>query len=232
MILLLMNNPREEDKKLFKYEVLRARLEIREFFLNTTVRDIYENTGQVLSLVRMQLASFIVQQKGYKTEHISKCGDLVAQSIRDLRSMCRSFYPDVDILKNGGFIEGLETTLNLLELSDGSLIKITGIRKDISDELKLFVFKIILDLLTLIKKTEGKYKSIIVSYTKNEILYALTYSGEEIDLNNSGVNEQDDNLTINDRAKLIEANICCRKNKTGLNRIILKVPLKISLYEY
>jgi hypothetical protein len=223
---------KENKQLLIKYEILRARLEIREFFLKTSVREVYENIGQVLSLVRMQLSIFDPEKLGHKTEDIVQSGDLVGQSIRDLRSMCRSFYPDVDILKNGGFIEGLESTLKILNLSDKETIKLKGTRKDIPEGLRLIAFKMMQDILIAIKKIEGKYKSMVVSYREETIDVTISYTGELIDLNRKNtINIEDVAFSLLDTAQLIEGNISTRKSKAGTISLTLQVPLKISLYE-
>jgi nitrate/nitrite-specific signal transduction histidine kinase len=85
-------NASENQSFLFKYEILRARLETRNFFLKNTVREVYENIGQVLSLVRLQLALIDGASKEEKNideelnVNIESSGKLVGQSIKDLRA--------------------------------------------------------------------------------------------------------------------------------------------------
>jgi hypothetical protein len=223
---------RENKQLLIKYEILRARLEIREFFLKTSVKEVYENIGQVLSLVRMQLSIFDPEKLGHKTEDIVQSGDLVGQSIRDLRSMCRSFYPDVDLLKNGGFIEGLESTLKILDLTDKETIKVKGTPKDMAEGLKLITFKMMQDILIAIQKIEGHYKSMVVSYGEKTVSFTTRYTGELIDINRkNSFSAEDLSLSLTDTAHLIDGNISTRKGKAGTPSLTLQVPLKISLYE-
>jgi hypothetical protein len=223
---------RENKQLLIKYEILRARLEIREFFLKTSVKEVYENIGQVLSLVRMQLSIFDPEKLGHKTEDIVQSGDLVGQSIRDLRSMCRSFYPDVDLLKNGGFIEGLESTLKILDLTNKQTIKVKGTPKDMAEGLKLITFKMMQDILIAIQKIEGHYKSMVVSYGEKTVSFTTRYTGELIDINRkNSFSAEDLSLSLTDTAHLIDGNISTRKGKAGTPSLTLQVPLKISLYE-
>ena len=139
---------------LFRHEALRARLDIRDFFLKNTVREVYENIGQVLSLVRMQLAMLDTNKK-VAMESAESPGHLVGQSIRDLRVMCKSFYPDAEISNEEGFVEALRNTVKILYQLDDPAITINGIEKEIQHELKLVVFKMIQEILTLIKETGG-----------------------------------------------------------------------------
>src|SRR5215210_5391616 len=138
----------QDDKKLIAMiEALRARLEIRDFFLKTAVRDVYENIGQVLSLVRMQLAHLDTTTKVDINEKIDTSGILIGQSIRDLRVMCKSFYPDADLLKEEGLVEGLDNSIRILFPGILPVIEVKGVRKDIEPDLKLIIFKTVLQLL-------------------------------------------------------------------------------------
>src|SRR5215210_9587793 len=128
----------QDDKKLIAMiEALRARLEIRDFFLKTAVRDVYENIGQVLSLVRMQLAHLNTNAKVDINEKIDTSGNLIGQSIRDLRVMCRNFYPDLELLKEEGLVEGAENCIRILFPGIFPVIEIKGVRKAIEPDLKL-----------------------------------------------------------------------------------------------
>ena len=98
----MFENIHEKKKLLFQYEVLRARLCIRDFFLKTAVKEVYENVRQIRAQQVMQLAFFDEKNIEDQKEHIVQSGDLVGQSIADLRTMTRSFYPDVDLLKKYG----------------------------------------------------------------------------------------------------------------------------------
>jgi hypothetical protein len=51
-----MSDQAHHEGMLYQYELLRTRLRIREHYLQTAVKDVYDNIGQVLSLIRLQLA--------------------------------------------------------------------------------------------------------------------------------------------------------------------------------
>src|SRR5688572_30801693 len=121
-------------KTLFELEVLRARLEIRDFFLKNLFREVYENIGQVLSLVRVMLAS-----PGAGTERAS---ELVGKSIRDLRQMCKSFFPDADLLQQNGFANGIKETVEIIYPGSQS-IKLIEATDDIEPGRMLIVFSLV-----------------------------------------------------------------------------------------
>lgn len=216
------------DKLLFINMTLQARLGIRDFFLKNTVREIYENIGQVLSVVRMQLAVLDSSpEKAETDDRTHSPGHLVGQSIRDLRAMCKSFYPDADIMKDGGFTEAFENSIEILFQNTKPAIKIKGEIKDIQPELKLIVFKMILEILTALKEIEAKYVGFIVSYKKQEVELTVSYRGKELvaatDATASGL---DGKLTLQQRAQLIGAKFNVTESKVGTRRIKLTSPLK------
>src|SRR5262245_21081184 len=94
------------NKTLFDLEVLRARLEIRDFFLKDLYREVYENIGQLLSLVRVMLAK--------PGDRVEPASELVGKTIRELREMCRQFYPDEDLLKENGFNQAMSKIIAII----------------------------------------------------------------------------------------------------------------------
>jgi len=216
------------EQLLFRHEVLRARLDIRDFFLKNTVREVYENIGQVLSLVRMQLA-MLDSDKKTAVASIETPGNLVGQSIRDLRVMCKSFYPDADILNETGFVEALWNTVRILFQLPSPVIKIKGVQKEIHSGLRLVVFKMVQQILVLIKESEGIFERLTITYTAEEVKIVILYHGNAISFHNT-INDDEIDLTLEQRAQLINGKLSQTKRKNGLMHIQLLHPLNF-LYE-
>src|SRR5437763_9259831 len=214
---------RSHEQLLFSHEALRARLDIRDFFLKNTVREVYENIGQVLSLVRMQLAMLAADTK-VALKSVESPGNLVGQSIRDLRVMCKSFYPDAEILNDEGFVEALRDTVKILYQSEDPAITVNGIQKEIQPELKLVVFKMIQEILTLVNETGGSFISLDLDYLENEVKTTVIYKGEIIPLDEKTTTDNID-LPLQERAELIKGKLNLNKQKDGLIQIQLSYPL-------
>src|SRR3954454_3116502 len=212
---------KSHEQLLFSHEALRARLDIRDFFLKNTVREVYENIGQVLSLVRMQLAMLATDTKA-PLKSAESPGHLVGQSIRDLRVMCKSFYPDADILNEEGFVEALRDTVKILYQYDEPVITINGIEKETQPELKLVIFKMIQEMLTLIKETGGEFISLAIDYLDYEVKITTLYNGEAIPLGKKTSDNID--LALQERAELIKGKLKLNKHKDGLTQIQLSYP--------
>ena len=72
-------------------EELDSRIEIQERSLHAYAKEIFENIGQVLSLVKLQLQT---------ESKIPEPGKLLAKAISDLRNLTKQLSPD-EIVKNG-----------------------------------------------------------------------------------------------------------------------------------
>ena len=224
-----MNNELQANELLlFRHDVLRARLDIRDFFLKNTVREVYENIGQVLSLVRMQLA-LLDSDKKEVMQSVESPGHLVGQSIRDLRVMCKSFYPDADIISEEGFVEVFRDTIKILYQYTDPVINIKGIQQEIQPDLKLVVFKMIQEMLTLIKESEGTFVSLTIEYVDQQVNFTILYNGTAIPFDNK-ISDDTTDLTLEQRAQLIKGKLSLEKRKNGLMQIQLSHPLKY-LYE-
>src|SRR4051794_40370900 len=111
-----MNYVKTNKKLLYEHEVLWACYEIRDYYLKKNVKDIYENIGQVLSLVRVQL-DLLTNENEISKVDITQSDNLVGKAIQDLRIMSTRFYPETELLAKLGLIQSLEYELKLLEVN-------------------------------------------------------------------------------------------------------------------
>ena len=77
-------------------EELYSRIEIQQRSLQTYSKEIFENVGQVLSLVKLQLQTEDQNSIG----KIEDAGKLLGKAIADLRNLTKQLSPD-EIIKNG-----------------------------------------------------------------------------------------------------------------------------------
>ena len=77
-------------------EELNSRIEIQQRSLEAYSKEIFENVGQVLSLVKLQLQA----ENENATGKISESGKLLGKAIADLRNLTKQLSPD-EIIKKG-----------------------------------------------------------------------------------------------------------------------------------
>lgn len=124
-------------------ESLLSSLDIQGWNLKSFAQELFENTGQLISLAKIQLAS-INPEKGEETINIIKSSDrILGRVIKNLRNLARQLSPS-DILQKG-FISSLEYELeriSQLELWKLDL-HITGKTFRMDSQWELILFSII-----------------------------------------------------------------------------------------
>jgi len=210
-----------------QYEILRARLEIREHFLKNVVKEVYENIGQVLSLIRVQLSLLRLDFEPGKKEKIDSSGELVGKTIRDLRSMCQLFYPEADLISGAGLARAIEQEIKTLSpQAEYHIGEKCIIPETIAEEKGLVLFWIILEILTLISKEQnGIVNSAMVKYSSNEVYITIEYKGEIIKRKKAAVPASNFDLTIFERAALIKGYLEIKSAGHGCKRIKLVTPI-------
>ncbi len=212
---------------LYQYEVLRARLKVREHYLKTVVREVYENIGQVLSLIRVQLSSLNFDIETAGKEKIDTSGELVGQTIRDLRTICQLFYPEQDIITSAGFNRVLVQEINAqYPGAYCNVVEGNSAAANFNGEKGLILFGILLEIFILIKeKQKGNINSAEVKYTNSQLTVGIDYSGEIIRRgkikNRPGLIE----LSIFERATLLGGDLKIKNTGDGNRRIKLVVPI-------
>jgi len=105
--------PMKKTKKTMKLikEELDSRIEIQERSLQVYSKEIFENIGQVLSLVKLQLQT---------ESKIPEPGKLLGKAIADLRNLTKQLSPD-EIIKNGF---GYSIICELKRLSEAGFCRI------------------------------------------------------------------------------------------------------------
>ena len=176
--------PMKKTKKtigLLKAE-LNSRIEIQQRSLQTYSKEIFDNIGQVLSLVKLQLKSL---EEGMETgtPAVSESGKLIGKVISDLRSLTRQLSPDEIIRK--GFAYGIGHELNRLTEAGfcESAFSIQGDPCDLEDVKELVIFCILQQLIYPVLNIcrpgciqigiEYKMKRIIIEVTRE-------YEGEPL----------------------------------------------------
>ena len=214
-------------KLLYQYEVLRTRLEIREHYLKNVVKEVYENIGQVLSLIRVQLSSLRYDLETGRKERIDSSGELVGKTIRDLRNMCQLFYPETEIVNGPGFYQAIEQEIKALYPEAACTMgEESVVPSIIQNEKGLILFGILLEILTLItEKQKGKLHSVAIKYSKNKISIAIDYNGEEMKRDGREDPPGTYNLSIFGRTQLMEGYLQIKKTGYDLIRIKLVIPI-------
>lgn len=89
----------------YEKTLLKAKLALRNHFYTIFVRIVHDDVGQVLSLVRMQVAFYNQQKEENDQLRLMQASEWIARCIKDLRTACRLLKPEEQL---SGYQELLE----------------------------------------------------------------------------------------------------------------------------
>src|SRR5687767_13845730 len=173
----------EEYQKLeYHYEIILARLELKEVFLRTIVQEVYENIGQLLSLIRVQIGLLAGQEN--LVNNIDT-GELIGQAIRDLRNMCRHFYPELELLADDNLSYSLQQEINrIYRGQEINPVQVKGAPGILSQGTQLLLFRMLQEIIYAIRfDEEQKLLKTELHYNKDNLSVNFQYRGKLIDFN-------------------------------------------------
>lgn len=214
-------------KLLYQHEVLRARLGIREHYLKTIVKEVYENIGQVLSLVRVQLTLLDAGYGGEEKEKIDSSGKLVGSAIRDLRHLCQRFQPETDITSTAGFNEAIGQEIKstypdaVYSVQPGSIIPVT-----IGNERALILFNLLLEVLSVLGESKDrKFAEAVITYRPTHIEFLVIYTGEPVKTGRIKSQSNPLDLSVLKRVELLDGSLELKAGKDQKRKIKLVIPI-------
>jgi signal transduction histidine kinase len=209
--------PMKKTKKAIRLirEELISRIEIQQRSLDTYSREIFENVGQVLSLVKLQLLSLQNDERNGSGD-VSDSGKLLGKAITDLRNLTKQLSPD-EVIKNG-FGHSISWELKRLDEAGFCRVDLSEKGNAINlDEAKELVTFCILQQLTypLLDIHQPGYIQINIQYKRNkiEIEVKREFKQEPLLLNTEDIK------ALNQRLKTIGGEIGYKKNSNDILQI-------------
>lgn len=222
-----MSRTADYKELLYQYEILLAKLSVREHYLKTVVRDVYENIGQVLSLIRVQLATLQTGFVNGQKEQVSSSGELVGQTIRELRTMCSFFYPEENILGDKGLAASIreELAASHPEVVCDIAADTTGLAGFDKDQ-SVLLFSILMEIFQLIEeKGKGRLLTFSMSAGSGLLQIIIDYEGELIWRKKSIRPTSPLHLSPFDRLQFLKGKSEIKKCNAGCRRIKLALPI-------
>lgn len=187
----------------FEQTLLRSKLEIQEETFNYISKEIHDNIGQVLSLVRINLNTMGIKVDEQKIELMD---ELLGKAITDLRTLSHSL--DSDMIRNNGWIRATERLL--LALSKTGTIKVSFTADEnmptLGNEKPIILFRMIQEIINnIIKHAAAKEISFSATHSENLILIKIEDNGKGFDKSTVAAGAGLQNLE--NRAKMINANL-------------------------
>jgi signal transduction histidine kinase len=187
----------------FEQTLLKSQLEIQEHTFNEISREIHDNIGQVLSLVRINLNTLNAPGDGEKLELMD---DLMGKAISDLRSLSHSL--DADHIRNNGWTSAVQKLLNDLQKSGKYQVSIS-IEEElpaIGSDKPIILFRMIQEVVNnIIRHAEASTIWLDVKKETDKLEIVIKDNGRGFDAgkNSPGVGLQN----LKNRSKMINAGL-------------------------
>jgi signal transduction histidine kinase len=195
----------EKEKMNIRFEqiLLRSKLEIQEETFTYISREIHDNIGQVLSLIRINLNTISVPAEEQK---INLMDELIGKAIRDLRNLSHSL--DTDLIRNTGWAKAAERLMADLQKTGTCKTIFSAEEKlpALGNEKSIILFRMIQEIVNNIIK-HARAKEIEFKAFKDEkgITIEIEDNGKGFDRATVAAGAGLQNLET--RAKMIDANL-------------------------
>lgn len=163
-------------------EVLKAKLEIQEQTFKNISQEMHDNIGQVLSLVKLNLASVETSSQA-ASEIVGTARQLITKVIQDLRHLSHSI--NADYINEIGLIKAVENELTLIEKTGAytTAFSVNGTVNELDRQKELILFRIIQETLhNVIKHARGKHISVDFDYNQNSLAITVKDDGKGFDI--------------------------------------------------
>src|SRR4029077_8489470 len=194
----------------------KAQLEMQEETLQYISREIHDNVGKFLSLVKLNLNTLNFENKDATKERVNNSTDILTKALDDLRDLSKSM--GSDLIKNGGIKKAIELQVTQLQKT-GKYHVIFDIKGDyqyLDEQKEIILFRIL----------QEAVNNIVRHANANEIIILLCCVERQVNMfiqdNGSGFDtaflhkEKNDNTgginNMQKRAKMINAQIDIESN--------------------
>ena len=172
---------KEKMQAAFNQQLLQSQLEMQEHTSNIISAEIHDNVGQILSLAKVQL-NIIDQGETLDRSLLADAKESVSKAMTDLRDIAKSLNSEQIKLSSLQEITELELhRINRLGLMATSL-KTNGETKNLQEQKKLIIFRIIQESLqNIIKHSGAKKIEIWFHYEKDNLKIEVVDNGKGFD---------------------------------------------------
>ncbi|MEO6546501.1 MAG: ATP-binding protein [Ferruginibacter sp.] len=205
-------------------DLLKAQLEMQEYTFQSISREIHDNIGQKLSLVKLYLNTVTDSVESPCPVQVTNSVLIIAQAINDLSDIARSM--NSEIIINEGLVKGIE--FEVLQLRKSGLyeinLAITGNTIFFDFKNEIIVFRIIQEALhNIMKHANATEIDIGLHYTATHLCFSISDNGsgfvQETKNGGSGLNN------IKRRVSLLEGTLKINTGEDG-TQLITTIPIK------
>lgn len=220
------NTPSKTMSKTFNRELLETHLQIQEETFKSISREIYDNIGQVLSLVKLNINTVDVYNPEATRQKLSESKDYLSKTIQHLRDLAKSLNPD--FITELSLANAIEQQLQLLQKATGckTTITITGTPYKNRYQHELVTFRVVQQLLNKIAAyAETTAVNIIMMYETDKLRITIKDNGKGFNIaGESKLYRQLSLAGIRNRVSLVNGHISISSAPGHGTTIVLQIP--------
>jgi len=153
-------------KEEYDQELLRSQLEIQEGTLKTIAQELHDNIGQMLSVVRLSLATVGLEKTHPAYEGVENSREILNRAIVDVSNLTKSLH--TDRIAQIGLREAVQFEVETIRKS--GLVNIdfssSGTEQDLDPQKSIFLFRMFQEILNnTLKHSRATLVTVAVSYT-------------------------------------------------------------------
>ncbi len=167
-----------ELKHAYDQELLKTQLEIQERTLHLISQEIHDNVGQILSLAKLNLNTFLINERTLEHAKISDTKDLIGKAIADLRNLSKNL--NREYITDHTLLQLLRSDLEMLKKAGDFNVSfdVVGDERPINPQRQLITYRITQEAITnIIKHSGGDKISIIIRYSTNALQIEIIDNG-------------------------------------------------------
>lgn len=217
-------------RKTFDQELLKTHLEVQEETFKNISREIYDNIGQVLSLVKLNINTVDVYNPETTRQKLLESKDHLSKTIQHLRDLAKSLCPD--LISDHGLAYAIKQQLQLMENTKAfkTTFAVNGTPYKNLYQHELATFRIVQQLLNSIASHAEATVDIVMLYNATKLTITIKDNGKGFNI--AGEHKLHRHLGlagIRNRVSLVSGHISISNVGSNGTAIVLQIPKMVTL---
>jgi len=217
-------------RKTISRELLETQLEVQEETFKSISREIYDNIGQVLSLVKLNINTVDVYDPEATRQKLMESKDHLSNTIQHLRDLAKSLNPD--FVTDLSLARAIEQQLKLMQKTTciKCMLTVNGTPYKSQHQHELVTFRIVQQLLNSIARhTEAAIINIVMLYEAAKLTITIKDNGKGFNIAGESKQYRHAGLAgIYNRVSLVNGHISINCAGGQGATIVLQVPRPVA----
>lgn len=218
-------------RKTLSRELLKTQMEVQEETFKSISREIYDNIGQVLSLVKLNINTVDVYNPEATRQKLLESKDHLSNTIQHLRDLAKSLSPD--FVTDLSLARAIEQQLQLIQKTAcvKGMLTVNGTPYKSQQQQELVTFRIVQQLINgITRHTEAATINIVMLYEAAKLTITIKNNSKGLNIaGESKLYRQSGMAGIRNRVSLVNGHISINIAGERGTTIVLQIPKSVAL---